>query len=733
MSSQSLFLDDQLDFGPEKTAGSTTRMSDNSALWPQEILGEAYKRLPFLGNFEVNVELDKIDEERGYGFGSLEVRTVTDLPAEDRRKKLRMIHIPILIKEQILQPLDVFVHGKRYGHLTEARLRAVLFRPDAFDSSQDVPPDMPFGQDLMPPAQGMHYGAGIKMGAAIGATAALNKGGANPGNLTSTPPPPPPLQTQMSGSTSSLPATSANQAAVPPPAPSLSQFSAGESLPAKTAEIIPILPQLNGRVLPQHIERIKTAMASISLRASFANASDGVQAALFSAMQLDPINLQKTADALKDSIRPDVVQIRRLDNGNYLVKWAAAAPFAPQQEQVPPQEAAQLMGQQDPNAQPPVGPDGTATMTPQMPAELAEDDVEVRPVDQFGLWKVEDTAGNQMIGWVFPRINSFDGGATPAMLFTNGSQHSIQEAIAGKMMGKVADLPKSQPQGYGALFSSKDGSAKVYSPMKITSTFRDPQGMVNYLAQTDDGQQVTFYFSDAVKDIVPVAPGQVIVPSGCGWLSLRSPTELVSDPSMFTKTATAVKKYTSTAELIGDGDVFSFRGPAVTKLASEFKNFIDKPQTEFIGGLLGIPTNLMKTAMARAAAGQNVAFRNLRIIVPAQEKMAEARAMVKNELQNLPHPIRNYFLLKEASILDDALTADKILGLGFINAENIATFVDMLPGLEDAQSKLAELLLAVRLGVREVSETAVERMLAALEDVINGLRTLKQKELHHGE
>ena len=115
------------------------------------------------------------------------------------------------------------------------------------------------------------------------------------------------------------------------------------------------------------------------------------------------------------------------------------------------------------------------------------------------------------------------------------------------------------------------------------------------------------------------------------------------------------------------------------------------------------------------------------------EKYKLAQAHVQKELAALDPPIRNYFLVKEAAFLNDPMTADKVLGLGFINAENVATFVDMLPGLEDASSKLAELLLAVRLGLPDIPEVAVERMLVAMEDVINGLRTLRQKETRFTE
>ena len=86
--------------------------------------------------------------------------------------------------------------------------------------------------------------------------------------------------------------------------------------------------------------------------------------------------------------------------------------------------------------------------------------------------------------------------------------------------------------------------------------------------------------------------------------------------------------------------------------------------------------------------------------------------------------------MKEAAVLDDATSADKILGLGFLNEDNVATFIDMLPSLEETSSKMSELLVAVRVGLKDIPESAVERMLFSLESVINGLKSLQQKEIH---
>jgi hypothetical protein len=138
---------------------------------------------------------------------------------------------------------------------------------------------------------------------------------------------------------------------------------------------------------------------------------------------------------------------------------------------------------------------------------------------------------------------------------------------------------------------------------------------------------------------------------------------------------------------------------------------------------------MCKEALNQAAKGKLMSFDGVRVITPFSEKMASAYASIRKSLDELDPPIHNYFLAKEASLLDDSLTADKILGLGFLNAENISTFVEMMPAFEAAASKISEMLVAVRLGLKDIPEAALERMLVALEDVIRGLRCLQEKEV----
>jgi len=660
METQPLFLDTKLQFdGEEKYAGMLTRLGDNVDEWSQEITQEAYKQLPFLSEFEVNVVLDKVDEQKGFAYGSIELRSKSDMTQEEQQlSPLDKVHVPIVVKDNMLSPLDVFLAGKSFGHLTEGRLRAALFRPEKFDVPRTRPYDPSLVHDMYPPLRGgFGGGGGVKTGAAM-------------------------------------------------------------------LEYVPILPQLQGQVRHDHVERLKTACLDPSVRAQLTNGDEGVRAAFESGMNLVPSDRIKVASVVKDSIRPNVVQLRALPDGRVMVKRANTDMYLQQEESVSMGTAQDMAGEEDMGAM--LEGDGTLTASPNAPVKETMEAEEVKVADAFGLYKVQDTNGNTMIGWVFPQLMSMDMQPMPLSLFTNGSQYAVQEGVAGIMAGKSTDLPKGAPQGYGCLYYIDHGTAKAFVPMTIKTTMRGPDGRIRFVAEDDMGQPCNFYFSDAMKTVAKVGQEDYCVPSQVNWMPLRGQTELVGNPMGFSKTSSA---NAARAELIGDKDVFSWRGPAVAKLASSETKFINRADAEFIGVALGIYPPLVKEALDVVARGGAVkSFENLRSITPFHEKMAEAQASVKKDLADIPIPIHNYFLAKEASILDDALTADKILGLGFLNAENVSTFIEMTPQLEATSSKIAEMLLASRLGMKDVSEVALERMLKALDDVIRGLKSLRHRE-----
>ena len=343
--------------------------------------------------------LDKVDEQKGFAYGSIELRSKSDRTQEEQQiSPLSKVHVPIVVKDNMLHPLDVFLAGKAFGHATEGRLRAALFRPESFDVPRTRPYDPSLVHDLYPPLRGgFGGGGGVKTGSML--------------------------------------------------------------------EIVPILPLLQGQVRQDHVDRLKTACLDPSVRMQLTNGDEGVRAAFESAMTLGPASRVKVASVLKDSIRPNVVQLRALPNGRVMMKRANTDMYLPQEEQIPMDVAQDMAGEEDMGAM--LEGDGTLTASPNAPVKETMEAEEVKVADAFGLYKVQDTNGNSLIGWIFPQLLSMDMQPMPLSLFTNGSQHALQEGIAGVMAGKSTDLPKGVPQGYGCLYYIDHGTAKAFVPMTI--------------------------------------------------------------------------------------------------------------------------------------------------------------------------------------------------------------------------------------------------------------------------
>lgn len=82
-------------------------------------------------------------------------------------------------------------------------------------------------------------------------------------------------------------------------------------------------------------------------------------------------------------------------------------------------------------------------------------------------------------------------------------------------------------------------------------------------------------------------------------------------------------------------------------------------------------------------------------------------------------------LIKEASLLQDPEAVDTVLSLNFINPDNLMHFVGQIPNLQETQADIAEMLIASRLGLKTLDETALKNCMNGLERVIVGLEKIK--------
>jgi hypothetical protein len=88
------------------------------------------------------------------------------------------------------------------------------------------------------------------------------------------------------------------------------------------------------------------------------------------------------------------------------------------------------------------------------------------------------------------------------------------------------------------------------------------------------------------------------------------------------------------------------------------------------------------------------------------------------------------FVVKEASVdpADATKTVDAVLGLNFLNRQNIYTMLDSVDDLEIARAVLSRVLLAGRMGL-DVDVSTLRTAVFALDAVIKDLRRVRQAQL----
>ncbi len=109
------------------------------------------------------------------------------------------------------------------------------------------------------------------------------------------------------------------------------------------------------------------------------------------------------------------------------------------------------------------------------------------------------------------------------------------------------------------------------------------------------------------------------------------------------------------------------------------------------------------------------------------EKVFDGREKTAN-INRLKKDIANSLkinLIKEASALEDPEAVDVVLSLNFINEDSLGNYVSHLPEMKKVNTKLAELLVAARMGLSDVDESAIKKSMEGLGTVTDGLEKVK--------
>jgi len=651
------------------------QMPVNDAEWAAAILGELYKQAPYLEQgYEVEIKFDEKDAQRGYAYGRVIVYNATNLGQdkalgpEGAKVGVRYVQIPFIIRDYRLAPLDlIMLPNGEFRPQNRKRLRDALFRPEIDD-------------------------------------------GASPGRW----------NTLLDISRYPL---------------GVGGFG-GYPLENMSAQILPY--DKMGSLRPRSL---LVALAPLEKKACLELARElddpwclgwlsggspyreQTRALLEKVGELASVDGAVSARA--EDIPPSVMMVTRHPGPMYRVKKANTEAFEPAEDELDRGQALEALG---PDTVRDVDTTGMAVMStsPVQRSELVEEKVE--PVKEFGLYRVKAVDGRSLLGWVFPKVIDLDGVTLPSMVFNNGSENAVQNMIVGVRAGSSMDLLSARiPRGPGLFYRVTGDSALALVPLVVETASEDPDGTRVYTVSKMDGRRAMLHAAPGVSGISPMdEQGEhFVIPGDMKFMPLPNEyhVTLIEDPEAFSKMAHARR---DTLRIVYDGgNRYSLHGCGLDKLGANGHLRIPAEEALFLSAAVGMHPGFAVTKLARARAMGVVTVPKLRPITTLHERLVLEETKLADAgygkwAARVPRPL---WLVKEALVLDDPDSADKVLSLGFITPHNVSVFLSYVPDLDRALGQVCHVLFGARLAEADGSEleAAAERAMHGLENTLSGL------------
>lgn len=720
---ENLFHSQELTF--EKEA-SEVELPEDPNSWPQEITQELYKQAPFISDFEPHVVMDRVDAEKLYGFGHVEISSRSEMPmgaSGGPAAGVKTVRVPVIVNQGKLQPFDVLVtEDSKMMPLTEGRLRQAVFRPQTFDVTSKTPGDHSMVGQLFPPQRMNSAGGGTGMTyspAGMGKEGAPNREAmrmhiaedqANTMRMVGQHQMADKAYQNMFKRTASMSDAELHG--------HYKRVQGNKSY--KTASVTSLLAAVLPTARQSDLDKFASAFNDRSVCAGFVKNKFANAQALRLVQEAE--QGQKLASP-ETYVRATVVQLTHSDGGGYKLKTANPDFWDPKIEELDRGEAVRRFGEKIVLAAD-LSAGVTSSEGETVEADSPEaDDYEL--IKDYGLYKVKSEDGQDLVGWVFPNLIDLDGKALPLALFTNGSVASVQGEIVGVRAGEGMALPQGgRPRGHGCFYRVlPNGKAEATLPFTVNATMGGDGG-ASFQAETFDGQTVNVIGLQPNLQSIQLVDGDLLVPEDFHWLPLDSANEvaLMSEPSQPGQEQ-EMKEAFAKVTIRHDGGLFSLSGLPVEKIASSNRSFMSMEDTMFMLAGMGAGQKYAEQKLVDAISfSQPVEIKIARVLTTAEEQRASSRKLASATLAKLPSLKVN--LVKEAAAIPDPLAVDTVLSVGFLNPENANVFLEGLPTLEKAQERMCELLIATRLGMRDIPVSALENAIRSVEEVLEGLKVM---------
>lgn len=644
----------------QKTATLSISLSNPPEDWDQEILDNALKTHPWLVDFALEIEFIKKLPDRQYGLGSILVRPKATLDvgsspmgnsASSAQNSRILAHIPLIIREGELAPIDIFLSGEKVFPLNEDIFRSHI--GDSLDlrmtTTSSSNPTL-IGH-LWPPGR---FGFGL-----------------------------PSMHAGIVGTDKFAAKDSKSEL-----------FHFERAIQKLAEEDIDQLNKKSG--FP-----ILSKMASRKLRADFNKVSELVDVINSSSSLRSVFGevLHNFVDSLPPPLprKGSVVQILKTADG-YSMRSTDPKSFS--FDTPIPVDVSKI-------------PDSSifTSLSPTANVVIQEKTAFANIDADYGLAYIRDGHLDRK-GVLFKNVIDFNGESSNQMLFTdfNRSNWSLEPSFNAVQMTKIADIRQNQiSKGTGVFVFSDGGKLSCSIPITIHKKEASSQGPCykatlhsTKLAGKDIplDMDVKLFISPAVvKPLFISKSGSLLVPADVCWMHIGERRFRPYSAVTYTKNAVEVSKLAS--------DEYLFSGLPVRQVVSKPINTED---SQLLLAALGVAPTQIDDILKKAEQG--VTLCDCNVLRPKIVKKAELPIKVDIEM------------LKAAAILEDPNSIDAVLGLNMMDSEADDNYIILAQNLEEAQQKVARLLLMKRLGLASIPEGPAKIVMVRLTPIIDALKVL---------
>ena len=362
---------------------------------------------------------------------------------------------------------------------------------------------------------------------------------------------------------------------------------------------------------------------------------------------------------------------------------------------------------------------------------------------EFGAYSVKGRGGVTIEGVVFPFVVGLNSKRMNMKIFASKSASAFQPAIAGVALPDSTALEKVlKPSDVrvgqtGTFVFVDDGAAIATEPVTIKAVEKY-SGPITAVRLNGEKIKISMGYSASIPSVsdekkskkvkvldvhglIEQAPDKYVIPSKMVWIPLEDPT-LVS--------ATADEWMAKEASFKMELDPIVLRWTGIEFQVDGHQEFnkvaMSEAATKVLLAAKGAELNKIAGILKHAKTHGKISVHGLKRMAKKADIIKEATE-TRARLESLVSPLQNLSegSIKLAANFEDPATVDSLLSLNFINVDNIAKFVAYAPLFKKVQDYLAECIIASRLGIKDINESACVSAAAKIQDVTEGLERLE--------